>query len=130
LSDNDQEEVPLTNWFDSESDFPEISSVNTTPRPGVNVSPLFVNTHHDWALENEDSSTMHSATNKGNSAGNVPLDEIRPHTRGDLLDTPAHTPLQSKSPTIFLTHCVLAMGRRKEMKREGEKKFIIYYNDT
>jgi len=30
MSDNDQEEVPLTNWFDSESDFSEISSVNTT----------------------------------------------------------------------------------------------------
>jgi len=47
MSDIDLEEVPPTNCFDSESDFPEISSVNTTPHQGVNVSPLSVNTHHE-----------------------------------------------------------------------------------
>jgi len=39
MSDTELEEVPLINWFDSESDFPKISSVNTTPynysTPGV-----------------------------------------------------------------------------------------------
>jgi len=41
MSNSDQEEVPFTNWFDSESDFPEISSVNSTLELGVIVnSPL------------------------------------------------------------------------------------------
>jgi len=41
MSDSDLEEVPLTNWFDSESNFPEIrsqSSVNSTIELGINVS--------------------------------------------------------------------------------------------
>jgi len=38
MSNSDLEEMPLTNWFDSESDFPEISSVNSTLELGVNVS--------------------------------------------------------------------------------------------
>jgi len=90
MSDTDLKEVPLTNWFDSESDYPEMSSLNTTPYQGLNVSPPPVDTHHDWALVNENSSAMDSAPNKGNSAGIVPLEEMGPHTRGDLLDTPNH----------------------------------------
>jgi len=38
MSDSDLEEVLLTNWFDSESEFREISSVNSTTHLGVNVS--------------------------------------------------------------------------------------------
>jgi len=55
MSDNDLEEVPLANWFDSESDFPEISSVNSTPHLGVIVSSPSAHPHHDQALGTEDS---------------------------------------------------------------------------
>jgi len=55
MSDADLEEVPLTNWFDSESDFPEISSVNSTPHLGVNVISPSANIHYiDQALGTED----------------------------------------------------------------------------
>jgi len=47
MSNSDLEEVPFTNWFDSESDFPEISSVNFTLKLGVKVSPPSANQHHD-----------------------------------------------------------------------------------
>jgi len=43
MSDIDQEEEPLTNWFDSEFNFPEISSVNSTPELGVNVMDFYQN---------------------------------------------------------------------------------------
>jgi len=79
--------------------------VNTTPYQGVNVSSTSVDTHHDWALENEDSSAMDSATNKGNSAGKVPLEEMGPHTRGDLLDTPNHR-VYSPSKQVPVTFVV------------------------
>jgi len=125
MSDNDQEDAPLTNWFDSESDFPEMSSVNTTPHLGVNVSPPSVNNPHDWALENEDNSAMDSAPNKGNSAGKVLLEEAGPNKRGDLLDTPIHTPPQSKSPSPFSCHSTWGMGRGRGMRQERKKKFIM-----
>jgi len=67
--------------FDSEADFPDISSVKTTLYMGVNVTPLplSANTPRDWAQENEDSSAMDSALNKGNPAGNIPLEEEGPN---------------------------------------------------
>jgi len=135
MSDNDKEDAPLTNWFDSESDFPKISSVNTTLRLGVNVSPHFVKTHHDWALENEDSSAMDSAPNKGNSAGSLTycwkrLDQIQHYTRGDLLDTPTHTPPQNKSTSPFLCHRTWGMGRGRRVRREGEKTSIAMQTQT
>jgi len=40
MSDSELEDVPVVNWFDSESDFPEISSVNTPPHLGVHVGPV------------------------------------------------------------------------------------------
>jgi len=85
MSDHDLKEVPFNNWYDSKSEFPEMLSVNTTPNHGVNVTSPSVDTHHDWAPENEDSSAMDSAPNMGNSAGNVPLEEMGPHKGGDLI---------------------------------------------
>jgi len=67
---------------------------------------------------------MDSAPNMGNSSVNIPLEEMGPYTRGDLLDTPTHTPPQSKSPSPFSCHRGWAMGRGREMRREGEKKSI------
>jgi len=68
------------------------------------VSSTSVDTHHDWALENEDISAMDSAPNTGNSAGNVPVEEMGPFTRGNLLDTATHTHPQCKSPSNFTCH--------------------------
>jgi len=98
--------------------------VNTAPNQGVNVSSPSADTHHDWALENEDSSAMDSAPNKGNPAGNVPLEEEGPNKGDDLLDSPIHTPPQSKSPSHFSCQRGWAMGRGRRMRREGEKKSI------
>jgi len=61
MSDDDLEGAPFNEWFDSEADFPDISSVNTAPYMGVNVSSPSVHTPQDWAQENEDSSAMDSA---------------------------------------------------------------------
>jgi len=60
MSDDDLEEIPFNKWFDSESDFSDISSVNTTLYMGVNVSSLSANTLQHWAQENEDSSVAFS----------------------------------------------------------------------
>jgi len=55
MSDTDLKEGPLTNWFDSKSDFIEISLVNSTPNPGVNVISPFADRPHEQALGIEDS---------------------------------------------------------------------------
>jgi len=65
MSDTDLEEIPLTNWFDSESDFPEISSVNSTPNWGVNMISPSANIHHEQALGIENSNPTGSASDLG-----------------------------------------------------------------
>jgi len=49
MSNKDIKGAFFNEWFDSEADFPDISSVNTTLYIGVNVSSLSANTQHDWA---------------------------------------------------------------------------------
>jgi len=99
MSDSDLEEVPLTNWFDSESDFPEISSVNSTLELSVNVSSPSANPVHVQALGTKDSSATGSAPNKGNPVGHTPLEES---CKGvNLLDTPNHTPPPKQVPVTF-----------------------------
>jgi len=75
MSNSDQEDVPLANWFDSESDFPEISSVNSTLELGVIVSSPSANAIQVRALEVKDSSALGPAPSKGNLVGHVPLEE-------------------------------------------------------
>jgi len=101
MSDSDLEEVTLTNWFDSESNLPEISSVNYTPELGVNVSSPSAKPIQDQALGTEDSSAMSSAPNKGNPIGHAPLEETDSYKGVNMLDTPNHTPPRSKSPSPF-----------------------------
>jgi len=74
MSDSDLKEVPLTNWFKSESNFPEIYSVNSTLELGVNVSSPSANPIHVQALGTKNSSAMGSAPNKGNPVGHFPLE--------------------------------------------------------
>jgi len=98
MLDTDLEEVPLTNWFDSESDFPEISSVNSTPNPGVNVISPSANINHVQALGIKDSNAKRSASNMGNP---VLLEETGSDEEGNLLKALTHTPPQSKPPSHF-----------------------------
>jgi len=69
MSDSELEEVSVLNWFDSESDLPEM---------WVNVGQTPVNTPHDWALGDEDSDATDSAPNTGTLAGNALLERLNP----------------------------------------------------
>jgi len=91
MSDSELEEVPLANWFDSESNLPEIS-VNSTPELGVNVSSPSANPIHVQALGTENSSAMGSAPNNGKPVGHAPLEETESYKAVNLIDTPIHTP--------------------------------------
>jgi len=101
MSNSDLEEVPLTNWLDSESDFPETSSMNSTLELGITVSSPSANTIHVRALEFEDSSAMGSAPNKGNPVGHALLEETESCKGVNFLDTPIHTPLEASPHYLF-----------------------------
>jgi len=92
MSDSELEDLPVINWFDSESDFPEMSSVNTTPHLGVNVGLTPVNTCHSWALGDKDSDATDSTPNTGTLAAYALLEETGTTTGGYLLRTPTPTP--------------------------------------
>jgi len=72
MSDSDHEELLKNEWFDSESDLPGISSVDSTLAMGVNVSSPSAN-KHIRALEIGDSNTTGPAPNTGIPVGYVPL---------------------------------------------------------
>jgi len=97
----DLEEVPLTNWFDSESDFPEISSVNSTLELGVNVSSPSANPHHEQALGTEDSNAAGSVSNRGNLMGHAPFEETESNKRVNLLDTQSIHLLKASPHHLF-----------------------------
>jgi len=101
MSDTDSEEVPLTNWLDSESHFPEISSVISTINAGVNVISPSANVHHKQTLGIEDSNATGSASNSGNLVGHVLLEETGSDEEGNLLKALTHTPPQSKPLSHF-----------------------------
>jgi len=42
--------LPVVNWFDSESDFPEFSSISLSSNMGVNVDQFSVNPQINLAL--------------------------------------------------------------------------------
>jgi len=121
MSDIELKDVPIINWFDSESYLPEISSINSTPHLGLNVGQTSVNTLHNWALGVDDSNAADSAPIWGTLAGNALLKETGPNTRGCLLGTPIPTPPQSKSTSPFVSHCNNDIGRVRGIRREGEK---------
>jgi len=74
MSDSDQEKLPNTGWFDSKSDLPGISSVDSTLELGVIVSSPSASQIHVKALDFKDSSAMGSAPNKGNPVGTTGRD--------------------------------------------------------
>jgi len=80
---------------------------------------------------------MDSAPNKGNSAGNIPLEEMAPHTRGDLLDTPIHIlPLKASPHDLFRVTVVWrwpmgkGRGMRKVYNLATSKLYTININGT
>jgi len=74
MSDSDFGELPNTGWFDSESDLPGISSVDSTIEQGVIVSFPSANQIQVRALNFGDSSATGPAPNKGTPVGHVPLE--------------------------------------------------------
>jgi len=91
MSDSDLEESPNTRWFDSESDLPGISSVNSTIEQGVSVSSLSADQIHVRALNFGDSSAKGPAPNRGTPVGHAPLEGTEPSKGESFLDTPIHT---------------------------------------
>jgi len=104
MLDTDLEEVPLTNWFDSVSDFPEISSVNSTPNPGVNVISPSGNIHHKQTLGIEDSNATGSASNTDNPVGYVLLEETGSDEGLKILKAPKpYSPSKQATITFFVS---------------------------
>jgi len=107
MSDPDSEEIPHSSWLDSESDFPEISSVNSELNLGVNVISSSANTIHEHieqALGIEDSNAAGSASNKGNPLSHVLVEETESNKGVNLLKvlTPTPPPSKQASITIFV----------------------------
>jgi len=119
MSDSDRKELPNRGWFDSESELPGISSVDSTIATlGVNVSSPSAS-HHIGALEIRNSNTTGPAPNAGIPGHYVPLGGTGPDKGESFLDTPHPTSPQSNSPSSILFHCGYAMGRGRGMGREG-----------
>jgi len=69
MSNSDTEEQPNTGWFDSESELPEISSVDPTIELKVNMSCPSASLTLARALEIGDSNTIGPAPNTGIPGG-------------------------------------------------------------
>jgi len=128
MSDIDPDKLPYTGWFDSESDLSGISSVDSTINLGVNMSFPPANQPHIRALDFGDSNAMGSAPNTGNSVGNIPLGKTKSCGGEKFLDTPIHTPLQSKSTSLLPCPRGWAMGRGRGMDERGRKVLQSYHN--
>jgi len=121
MSDSDLKEPPNTGWFDSKSEFPGISSVDSTLAIGVNVSSLFADHIQVRALDFGDSSVTSPAPNVGIPVGHVQLGGTGSSKGESFLDTPIHTSPQSKSPSPVPFHQGWSMGKGRGMGREGPK---------
>jgi len=126
MSDFDQDELPHTGRFDLESDLPGISSVDSTTELGVSVSFPSANQSQVRALDFGVSSAMGPAPNTSNSVGNVPSGETKSCKGENFLDTPNHTPSQSKSPSPIPFHRRWAKGRERGWEKRGGE----FYNMT
>jgi len=82
MSNSDIEELPNTGWFDSESELPGISSVDSTLELEVNMNCPSANLTLPRALETGDSNTTGPAPNTSIPVGYVPLGGNEP-IKGD-----------------------------------------------
>jgi len=108
MSDSDLEEPPNNGWFDSESNLPGTSSVDSTLAMGVIVSSPSADQIQVRALDFGDSSATGPFLNKGIPVDNVPLGGTGSDNGENFLDTPIHTPPQNQvtvpcpvSPWVF-----------------------------
>jgi len=129
MSEIDHDELPDHGWFDSESEFPGISSVDSTLAVGVNVS--FSSADHIQgvrALDFENSSATGPAPNMGILVGHVPQEGAESSKGENFLDTPhiSNSP-QNKSPSPILFHRGWAIGRGRGVGREREKSSTGLY---
>jgi len=67
---------------------------------------------------------------EGNPVVRVLLEETESDKEVNLLQTPTHTPSQSKSTSPFSCHRGWAMGRGRGMRREGQKPLNIQTRPT
>jgi len=72
-----------------------------------------------------DSSAMDRAANKGTPVDQIPLEGTGSSKGENFLDTPIHTPPQSKSPSLQPFHHGWATGRGRGMGRKGPKSSTI-----
>jgi len=118
MSDSDHEEPPNNGWFDSESDLPGMSSVDSILAVGVNVS--FPSADRQVrVLDFGNSNTTGPAPNTGIRVGHAPLRGTGFGNGENFLDAPVNTPPRSKSPSPIPFHWGLLMGRGRRMGREG-----------
>jgi len=66
MSDSELDETPANYGFDSEADFLEISSINSTPQLGVNAGQFPITPPNTMALGNEDGIMTGLVSNRGN----------------------------------------------------------------
>jgi len=119
MSDSDLEEPLNTGWFDSESESPGISSVDSTLALGVIVSSPSADQIQVRALDFGDSSATSPAPNRSIPVAHLPLEETGSGYGQNFLDAPEHTPPQSKSQSPIPFHYGLPMGRGRGVRREG-----------
>jgi len=89
---------------------------------GVNVSSPSADQKQIRALDFGDSSIAGLALNKGIPVGKVSLGGTGSSKGESFLDTPIHTPPQSKSPSLILFHHGWSMSRRRGVGREDWAK--------
>jgi len=100
MSDSDTEIPPHTGWFNSKSDLPGISSVDSTIELGVNVCSPSADQTHTRAMECWDHLPTASAPNKGNLVDHAPSEEAEFCKGENFLDILNPTTSQSKSTSL------------------------------
>jgi len=118
--------MQIINWFDSESDLPEISTILSTPNLSVNVGQISVPDQILMAIGNEDDSVAGLVFNRSNRADDALSGETEPDTRGEFLTTSSPTTPQSKPTSSLSRHCSRGIGRDRGIRREEEKCTIIW----
>jgi len=88
MSDTDPDEPQYPGWFDSESDFPRIPSVDFTIELGVNVSVLSANQTQTRAMYFGNSNIAGPASNRGTLVGHEILEETESCKGVEFLESP------------------------------------------
>jgi len=125
MSNSDTDELPNTGWFDSESDLPEISSVDPTIELGVNMSSPSASMTLARALKIEDSNKTGPAPNTVIPVGYIPMGGNGPIKGESFFRYPNSYSPQNKSPSPVPFHREWSMGRGRGVRREGQKSSTL-----